>query len=166
MNFDEKIPCRCCGFSYSGNLFFFTNDDVMGRPCEIHINDIRIKGLYFVQLTNSWTIFNGFLRVLGHNGSVGRINVSGSGFKKVTSGLWGTLDEFIVTGHENGELAQWDLKVSSSSFNGMIHFCFQAMTCTRKEKPHLGQIMDLQTNKDLTFLISSSKDNTAKVCLR
>jgi hypothetical protein len=25
--------------------------------------------------------------------------------------------------------------------------------------------MDLQTNKDLTFLISSSKDNTAKVDL-
>lgn len=127
MTFDEKIPCRCCGFSYSGNLFFFTNDDVMGRPCEIHINDIRIKG---------------------HNGSVGRINVSGSGFKKVTSGLWGTLDEFIVTGHENGELAQWDIK---------------EMACIRREKPHQGQIMDLQTNKDLTFLISSSKDNTAKL---
>lgn len=33
----------------------------------------------------------------------------------------------------------------------------------RRERPHQGQIMDLQTNKDLTFLISSSKDCTAKV---
>ena len=35
----------------------------------------------------------------------------------------------------------------------------------RREKPHGGQIMDLQTNKDMSFLISSSKDNTAKVKL-
>ena len=37
------------------------------------------------------------------------------------------------------------------------------MDCVRREKPHQGQIMDLQTNKDLTFLISSSKDCTSKV---
>ncbi len=37
------------------------------------------------------------------------------------------------------------------------------MDDVRREKPHGAQIMDLQTNKDLTFLISSSKDNTAKV---
>jgi hypothetical protein len=39
------------------------------------------------------------------------------------------------------------------------------MDDVRREKPHGAQIMDLQTNKDLTFLISSSKDNTAKVDL-
>lgn len=33
----------------------------------------------------------------------------------------------------------------------------------RKETPHQAQIMDLQTNHDLTLLISSSKDCTAKV---
>jgi len=37
------------------------------------------------------------------------------------------------------------------------------MDDVRREKPHQAQIMDLQTNKDLTFLISSSKDCTAKV---
>jgi len=36
----------------------------------------------------------------------------------------------------------------------------------RKEKPHELQIMDLQTDKDLTFLISSSKDCTAKVIIK
>jgi len=33
----------------------------------------------------------------------------------------------------------------------------------RKVKPHNGQIMDLQANIDLTLLISSSKDTTAKL---
>ncbi len=36
----------------------------------------------------------------------------------------------------------------------------------RKEKPHQGQITDLQTDQDLTFLISSSKDCTAKVNIK
>ena len=29
---------------------------------------------------------------------------------KVSSMMWGPLDHFIVTGHENGELVQWDTK--------------------------------------------------------
>jgi hypothetical protein len=43
--------------------------------------------------------------------------VTQRGLRKVTSGLWGTLDEFIVTGHENGELVQWDIKVDFDLFN-------------------------------------------------
>jgi translation initiation factor 3 subunit I len=38
-----------------------------------------------------------------------RIPITGP---KVTSMLWGTLDKTIITGHENGELTQWDLRVS------------------------------------------------------
>ncbi|CAF4384007.1 unnamed protein product [Rotaria magnacalcarata] len=77
-----------------------------------------------------------------------RINISQLGHRKVTSALWGTLDQFIITGHDNGELVQWDIKTQDD---------------VRKEKPHTAQIMDLQTNRDLTFLISSSKDCTAKL---
>jgi hypothetical protein len=44
-------------------------------------------------------------------GLLARINVSERGHRKITSALWGTLDEFIITGHENGELVQWDIKV-------------------------------------------------------
>ena len=29
---------------------------------------------------------------------------------KVTSLLWGTLDERLTTGHENGDIVQWDVK--------------------------------------------------------
>lgn len=32
---------------------------------------------------------------------------------KVTAALWGPLDEIILTGHENGDLMQWDVKVQS-----------------------------------------------------
>jgi hypothetical protein len=38
-----------------------------------------------------------------------RIPITGP---KVTSMLWGALDKTIITGHENGELTQWDLRVS------------------------------------------------------
>lgn len=125
--FQLDTPSRCCAFGYDGNVIFYTNDDVMGKPCEIHLADIRSRP---------------------SEGSAGRINVSQRGLRKVTSGLWGTLDEFIVTGHENGELVQWDIK---------------AMDDVRREKPHNSQIMDLQANKELTFLVSSSKDFTAKL---
>lgn len=30
---------------------------------------------------------------------------------KVTSLIWGTLDHTIITGHENGSITQWDLRV-------------------------------------------------------
>ena len=53
-----------------------------------------------------------YLFVLANEGPAARINVSQRGLRKVTSGLWGTLDEYIVTGHDNGELVQWDIKVN------------------------------------------------------
>lgn len=31
---------------------------------------------------------------------------------KVTSLIWGTLDHTIITGHEDGAIMQWDLRVS------------------------------------------------------
>ncbi|CAF1637323.1 unnamed protein product, partial [Adineta ricciae] len=125
--FKLEAPSRCCAFSYDGNRILYTNDDVMGKPCEMYVVDIRARP---------------------SEGASARINITQKQLRKVTSSLWGTLDEFIVTGHDNGELVQWDLK---------------SMDEVRREKPHGGQIMDLQTNKDMSFLISSSKDNTAKL---
>lgn len=48
---------------------------------------------------------------VGSEGPAARFNISEKGLRKVTSALWGTLDEFIVTGHDNGQLVQWDIKV-------------------------------------------------------
>jgi translation initiation factor 3 subunit I len=108
-------------------MILYTNDDLMGKPCEMYLTDIRMRPA---------------------EGPSARINITQAGHRKVTSALWGTLDQFIITGHENGELVQWDVKMQED---------------IRKEKPHDAQIMDLQANRDLTFLISSSKDNTAKL---
>ncbi len=33
-------------------------------------------------------------------------------YSKVTSAIWGPLEDFIVTGHETGDLISWDMRVS------------------------------------------------------
>lgn len=33
--------------------------------------------------------------------------------EKVTAAIWSPLDEGIITGHENGDLCQWEFKVGS-----------------------------------------------------
>jgi len=45
-----ETPCRVCAFSYDGNMILYTNDDVMGKPCEMYLTDIRLrrKFLFFV----------------------------------------------------------------------------------------------------------------------
>lgn len=43
-------PCRCCAFSYDGNRILYTNDDVMGKPCEMYLVDIRARRMYFVSV--------------------------------------------------------------------------------------------------------------------
>ena len=60
----------------------------MSKPCEIFYADVRDPS----QLGESVT----------------RTTVQDA---KVTSILWGPLDETVVTGHDNGKLTLWDLKV-------------------------------------------------------
>jgi hypothetical protein len=49
--------------------------------------------------------------IVASEGPAHRLNITQRGLRKATSALWGTLDEFIVTGHENGDLVQWDIRV-------------------------------------------------------
>jgi WD40 repeat protein len=67
---------------------------------------------------------------------------------KITSAVWGPYEEYIITGHENGEIAHYDLKTGEK-----VNSC----------KDHTKQINDLQLSKDMSMLISASKDTTAKV---
>ena len=67
---------------------------------------------------------------------------------KITSAVWGPYEEYIITGHENGEICHYDLKTGEK-----INAC----------KDHSKQINDLQLSKDYSMLISASKDTTAKV---
>ena len=116
-----ETPCRCCAFSYDGNMILYTNDNVMGKDCEIYLADIRTRRMciermnfpFFVKISKNFP----FLAV---EGPLARINISQSGHSRVTSALWGTLDQFIITGHDNGELVQWDIKVKKKN----VYFTF------------------------------------------
>eukprot|EP00918_Siedleckia_nematoides_P027837 GHVU01059882.1.p1 GENE.GHVU01059882.1~~GHVU01059882.1.p1 ORF type:complete len:326 (+),score=43.59 GHVU01059882.1:99-1076(+) len=122
-----KSAVRTCGFSYSGNLVSFTTDKAMGQPCNLEVYDIRDE----YQIRNNEPMLC--------------IPMPRS---KVTSAVWGPLDEIIITGHENGEICQWEVKT------GELIRCVQN---------HTKQINDLQLNKDMTMLITASKDCTSRL---
>lgn len=42
---------------------------------------------------------------------------------KVTSLIWGTLDHTIITGHEDGAITQWDLRVYTSFYMFYVIIC-------------------------------------------
>jgi translation initiation factor 3 subunit I len=86
---DRDSPVRTCLFSYSGNMIVYTTDAAMSKPCEIFFADVRDPS----QLGESVT----------------KTTIEGP---KVTSILWGALDQTVITGHESGKLTLWDLRVS------------------------------------------------------
>ncbi|CAH1774999.1 unnamed protein product [Owenia fusiformis] len=113
---------RSCQFSYSGKQLMFTTDKTMGHPCEIHIYDV-----------NSFSEPVAIMPVHG---------------PKVTSAIWGPMDNMIITGHENGDLCQWDLATGDN---------------TKVVQEHSKQINDIQMTKDQSMIITASKDTTAKL---
>ncbi|XP_069705779.1 eukaryotic translation initiation factor 3 subunit I [Periplaneta americana] len=125
---ENNSSVRSCNFSYSANMAVYSTDAHLGHQCEMFIIDVR----------NADESIEDADPIL-------RIPITGS---KVTSLLWGTLDEFIITGHENGELTQWDLRM------GKI---------LNSVNDHSKSINDMQMNKDCTMFITASKDNTAKL---
>lgn len=124
---EVKTGVRTCGFSYSGNLLMYSTDKTMGHQCEIHIFDVSDPS----QMRTGEPIMV--------------IPVGGS---KVTSAIWGPLEKYIIAGHENGEICQYDVKSGEK-----IHLV----------KEHNKQINDLQLSLDMTMLMSASKDTTAKL---
>lgn len=127
INLTTRSAVRTCGFSYSGQMIFHTNDKAMGQICELSVFDTRDD----YQMSNNSPYM------------VCPINKS-----KVTSAIWGPIDETIVTGHENGDLMQWDIKSGDP---------------LRIVSEHSKQINDIQTNKDMTLIVTASKDNTSKL---
>lgn len=91
-NIDTNSSVRTCLFSYSSNIAAYTTDKAMGHPCEIFIIDVR-------------TVDESFSK----QDPILRIPISGP---RVSSILWDNLDETIITGHEDGDIISWDLKVS------------------------------------------------------
>ena len=71
-------------------------------------------------------------------------------YAKITSSIWGTLEDTIVTGHEMGEIMMWDMRKKTNESLLRI-------------RPHSKKVMDLQKDKEGTCFVSASKDYTAKV---
>jgi translation initiation factor 3 subunit I len=62
-----------------------------------------------------------------------------------------SLDKHLITGHENGKVALWDVNTGEE--------------VASKEKNHIGLITDLQMSADRTYFVTSSKDKSARVSL-
>ena len=60
--------------------------------------------------------------------------------------VWSGLDDLLLTGHDNGDLVQWDVKTGKK---------------LKMSSDHGKTITDMQTSKDGSMLITSSKDYTS-----
>lgn len=69
---------------------------------------------------------------------------------KATVAGWSYLSKYIIAGHEDGSVSQYDAKNGDLIYNIPVH--------------ELGvQVTDLQWSPDRTYLITASKDKTAKL---
>ncbi|KAK2720165.1 hypothetical protein QYM36_004160 [Artemia franciscana] len=126
---NNQTSVRTCQFSYSGTLALYSTDCQMGLPSEIIVIDCRDPS-----------------QIEQDKPSL-RIPISAPN-PKVTSILWGTLDEKIISGHENGDIVVWDFRTGKN------------ITMVSE---HSQQINDMQLSKDGTMFITASKDCTAKL---
>ncbi|XP_063239906.1 eukaryotic translation initiation factor 3 subunit I [Bacillus rossius redtenbacheri] len=127
-NIRAQSSVRTCNFSYSANMAAYSTDKQLRQQCEMNIIDVRTVD-----------------ESIGSSEPILRIPFSDS---KVTSLLWGSLDETVIVGLESGEISQWDLR------NGKN---------LATVKDHTNSINDMQMSKDGTMFITASKDKTAKL---
>lgn len=71
---------------------------------------------------------------------------------KATVAGWSYLSKYIIAGHEDGSVSQYDGKTGDLIYNIPIHELNQPIT-------------DLQWSQDRTYFITASKDKSAKVRL-
>jgi len=124
---DTRSAVRTCQFSYSGNMVAYSTDRAMGQQCVINIVDVRTFG--------------------NQDKTIMSLPIPAKG-PKVTSLIWNGLDDLIVTGHDNGDIVQWDVKTHQK---------------VKISSEHQKSISDLQLSSDRTMFISASKDTTAKL---
>ncbi|CZT01809.1 Eukaryotic translation initiation factor 3 subunit I [Rhynchosporium agropyri] len=71
---------------------------------------------------------------------------------KATVAGWSYMSKYIIAGHEDGSVSQYDAKSGEQLYNVEVH-----------EGEALGFITDLQWSPDRTYFITASKDKTAKL---
>ena len=130
LNIEYTSAVRTCGFSYDGSKLFTTTDQTMGNLCKLRVYDVQ--------------------RLLSEGGGIEpthEITVPKRD-SKITSALWGQYDETIITGHDNGMLAKYDLKTQERVL---------------QTYEHRGKINDIQLSDDQTMMIAASNDTTARL---
>lgn len=124
----SKSSVRSCNFSYSGNQAAYSTDKAMGQNSELFIIDVRT-----VDATTA------------DQSPILRLPMLQS---KITSMLWGPLDETIITGHDNGQLSIWDVRKGRE---------------VNSVNDHTARINDMQMYKDGTMFVTACKDTSAKL---
>ncbi|XP_008553489.1 eukaryotic translation initiation factor 3 subunit I [Microplitis demolitor] len=119
---------RTCAFGFSGNMAVYSTDKALGHQCEMFIIDTRNVD-----------------SMSSEGSAIIRIPINGP---RISSILWGALDETIITGHEDGEINIWDVSTGKK---------------LNSQKGHKSLINDMQPSKDGTMFITASKDHTAKL---
>lgn len=102
-SYDTPSSVRVCGFCSYGSLIMFSTEDRKDVGCEIFLYDLRAS-----EPTN-------------------RFPVEG---QKVTAGLWGPFDEYLITGHEDGSVCHYDYKVSGCGCGkSLLLYCLAMNSC-------------------------------------
>jgi len=122
-----KSPVRSCGFSLTDNILCITTDKAMSQPCFVQFYDLRDK------------------EQIEGNAPFRSIEMEDSKVNRMT---WGTVEDYVITGHENGQICQYDWKTGER---------------LKVDHSHENLIKDLQLSKDRTMLITASKDTTSKL---
>jgi len=122
---------RTCGFSYGGHRIFFSSDKRMRKPCQIFFHSIT-------EDSKDQTSEPELVITLPDD------------ISKVTAACWGPLDEYIVTGHEDGSLRT---------------YCSKTGECLHTQNFHTKQIMSMRMSVDREFVITGSKDHNAALFL-
>uniref|UniRef100_A0A1B0AIS3 Eukaryotic translation initiation factor 3 subunit I n=1 Tax=Glossina pallidipes TaxID=7398 RepID=A0A1B0AIS3_GLOPL len=124
----SKSSVRTCNFSYSGNQAAYSTDKAMGQNSELFLIDVRTVDASTADQS-----------------PILRLPMLQS---KITSMLWGPLDETIITGHDNGQLSIWDVRKGRE---------------VNSVNDHTAGINDMQMYKDGTMFVTASKDTSAKL---
>ena len=126
-SYETKSSARSCNFSYCGNLINYTTDKQMGHDPMICIHDVRKPADSEPALSFS---------------------VDSKSLSKPMCSLWGALNEYLITGHDDGTICHWDIKTGVQMLN---------------VRQHTAMIKDMQLSTDQTMLVTASKDKTAKL---
>jgi translation initiation factor 3 subunit I len=125
---ETKTAVRACGFAIEAEKLFIVTDATMGHACELVLYDMREKHREDRRI---------------------RTITMGADQAKITAAVWGPLDEYIYTGHEDGEVAVYNPYVEEKLMG---------------TKEHNGQINDIQwALPHQGYFITASKDHSARL---